>query len=68
MAYLVDGQTMANRFTGEQHTIGVRVGTFPGMAEEQVFRIVWVAANHGAGPAVVKNADREVYYVGKPSL
>jgi alpha-D-xyloside xylohydrolase len=46
-------------------TIGAREGTFPGMDKDRVFRIVWVGTDHGAGPEVVKNADREVHYVGK---
>lgn len=46
-------------------TIGTREGTFPGMDKSREFRIVWVGPNHGAGPGIVKNPDREMQYFGK---
>ena len=46
-------------------TIGAREGTFPGMAEKRVFRIVLVGKGHGAGEAITATADKETTYEGK---
>ena len=46
-------------------TIGTRTGSYPGMPAQQVLRVVWVSANHGAGPEVATQADREVTYTGQ---
>jgi alpha-D-xyloside xylohydrolase len=45
-------------------TIGARQGSFPGMLASRTFRIVFVAANHGAGTAESATADRTVTYTG----
>jgi alpha-D-xyloside xylohydrolase len=45
-------------------TIGDRSGTYPGMAKEVTFHIVWVSPNHGAGEAVQAVPDRSVVYQG----
>ena len=45
--------------------IGTRTGSYPGMPAQQVLRVVWVSANHGAGPGVVTQTDREVNYTGQ---
>ena len=46
-------------------TIGKREGSFPGMPEKRIFRIVWVRENHGTGISPEKAADRTVTYTGK---
>ena len=46
-------------------TIGARAGSYPGMQAQKTFRVVWVGANHGAGPDVVAEADRRVAYRGQ---
>ncbi|RRA48251.1 TIM-barrel domain-containing protein [Acidipila sp. EB88] len=48
-----------------QLTIGARTGTYPGMVATRKFRVVFVAANHGAGPLESKDADQEVTYSGQ---
>lgn len=48
-----------------QLTIGQRSGKYPGMVPTRKFRIVFVAAGHGAGPLESKNADKEVTYSGE---
>jgi len=45
-------------------TIGDRSGTYPGMAKEITFHIVWVSANHGVGETVQATPDRTVVYSG----
>lgn len=47
-------------------TIGARQGSFPGMAEHREFRLVVVAQDHGAGPAVSTEFDGEASYRGTP--
>jgi alpha-D-xyloside xylohydrolase len=46
-------------------TIGARAGSFPGMAGQRQFRIVFVSEGHGNGPGPTANADREIAYDGK---
>jgi len=46
-------------------TIGVRAGSFRGMIAQRQFHVVFVAENHGAGPAPSMTADREITYDGK---
>jgi alpha-D-xyloside xylohydrolase len=46
-------------------TLGVRQGSFPGMAPKRVFRVVLVGKEHGTGEGVTPQADREVTYDGK---
>jgi alpha-D-xyloside xylohydrolase len=46
-------------------TIGERKGSFPGMVEKRMFRIVVVGNGHGTGGEVTKEADKEVTYEGK---
>ncbi|MDE3105227.1 MAG: DUF5110 domain-containing protein [Acidobacteriota bacterium] len=45
-------------------TLGARQGSFPGMTAERKFRVVLVAAGHGAGAAVSTAADAELDYTG----
>jgi alpha-D-xyloside xylohydrolase len=45
-------------------TIGARAGSFPGMATSRTFRVVFVGAGHGAGPAETATADKTVTYTG----
>jgi alpha-D-xyloside xylohydrolase len=45
-------------------TIGARVGSFPGMATSRTFRVVFVGAGHGAGPAETAAPDQTVSYAG----
>ena len=46
-------------------TIGTRDGTFPGMVEKRIFRVVLVDSDHGAGEGVTPAADKEIMYDGK---
>jgi alpha-D-xyloside xylohydrolase len=46
-------------------TIGARSGSYPGMAAQKKFQIVWVGTNHGAGPEVVTRSDKDVAYTGQ---
>jgi alpha-D-xyloside xylohydrolase len=46
-------------------TIGGRRGSFPGMVEKRIFRIVVVGSGHGTGGEVTGKADKEVTYDGK---
>jgi alpha-D-xyloside xylohydrolase len=46
-------------------TIGARSGSYPGMPAQKRFRVIWVGTNHGAGPAVAAQADRDVTYTGQ---
>ena len=46
-------------------TIGARAGSFPGMIAQRQFHVIFVAENHGAGPAPSMTADREITYEGK---
>ena len=46
-------------------TIGARAGSFRGMIAQRQFHVVFVAENHGAGPAPSMTADREITYDGK---
>jgi alpha-D-xyloside xylohydrolase len=46
-------------------TIGARAGSYPGMPAQRGFRVMWVSPNHGAGPEVTAQADREVTYTGQ---
>jgi alpha-D-xyloside xylohydrolase len=45
-------------------TIGSRSGSYTGMPNERVFKIVYVSQNHGAGIASTENVDRTVTYRG----
>jgi alpha-D-xyloside xylohydrolase len=45
-------------------TLGARDGRYPGMPATRTFRVIWVGANHGAGPAVSTEVDKEVIYKG----
>jgi alpha-D-xyloside xylohydrolase len=45
-------------------TIGKRTGHYAGMLEKHVFRIVWVAADHGVGVASTSTPDTVVTYNG----
>jgi alpha-D-xyloside xylohydrolase len=47
-------------------TIGERKGKFPGMLEARTFRVVFVAAGHGAGIGQAPKADKVVRYAGQP--
>jgi alpha-D-xyloside xylohydrolase len=49
--------------TGEL-TIGARLGSYPGMAMNRTFNVVWVDANHGAGVDPTPAADASVTYDG----
>ncbi|HET8827016.1 MAG TPA: DUF5110 domain-containing protein, partial [Terriglobales bacterium] len=46
-------------------TIGARSGSYPGMPAQQKFRVIWVGTNHGGGPEITTQADREITYAGK---
>jgi alpha-D-xyloside xylohydrolase len=46
-------------------TIGDRVGSFPGMIEQRLFRITWVRPGHGVGAAIEAAPDRIVSYTGR---
>jgi alpha-D-xyloside xylohydrolase len=46
-------------------TIGERKGSFPGMLEDRIFRIVWVGPNHGTGIPTTEKPDDVVKYNGK---
>lgn len=45
-------------------TIGSREGSFPGMVEKRVFRVVLVSSGHGTGEAVTSSSDAEIPYTG----
>lgn len=45
-------------------TIGSRSGSYTGMPNERVFKIVYVSQNYGAGIASTENVDRTVTYRG----
>lgn len=45
-------------------TLGARSGSYPGMATQRRFNVVFVGENHGAGAAVTATADRSVDYTG----
>ncbi len=47
-------------------TIGERKGKFPGMLEARTFRVVFVAAGHGAGIGQAPKPDKVVRYAGQP--
>ncbi len=46
-------------------TLGERSGTFPGMLQSRVFRIVFVRENHGIGGGLTSAADKVVQYAGQ---
>jgi alpha-D-xyloside xylohydrolase len=46
-------------------TIGARDGSFFGMIEKRIFRVVLVDGNHGIGEGITANPDKEVMYDGK---
>ena len=46
-------------------TIGTREGTFPGLVDRRMFRIVLVGNGHGIGEETTDKVDREVRYDGK---
>ncbi len=46
-------------------TIGARNGSYPGIPAGIKFRVLWVSPNHGAGPEITAQADREITYSGK---
>lgn len=45
-------------------TIGARQGSFPGMASQQKFQVIWVDAKHGGGAEVSSSIDKYVVYSG----
>jgi alpha-D-xyloside xylohydrolase len=45
-------------------TIGGRQGSFPGMVEKRIFRIVVVGVGHGIGGDVTSGVDKEITYGG----
>lgn len=47
-------------------TIGGRQGSFPGMAAQRTFNIVWVSSGHGAGVTSARFFDKTVNYNGAP--
>ena len=49
---------------GRRLVIGKREGSFPGMLEKRVFRVVIVSDNHGAGGDLTAQADKVVNYDG----
>ncbi len=49
----------------ETLTIGDREGSYPEMPAKMEFRIVWVAAGHGAGIEPASSTDKVVQYTGK---
>jgi alpha-D-xyloside xylohydrolase len=51
--------------TAETLTIGNRHGSFPGMLEHRVFRIVRVADSRGVGIIPTSNFDATVQFEGK---
>ena len=46
-------------------TIGDRRGTFPGMLEHRLFRVVRVTAAHGVGVSSTEKVDAEIEFDGK---
>ena len=50
--------------TKQTLTIGKRIGKFPGMMKDRIFRIVWVSPGHGAGVANEEKPDVIVRYTG----
>jgi alpha-D-xyloside xylohydrolase len=48
--------------------IGPRRGEFPGMINEQTFRIVFVSDGHGSGVAETESPDAVVKYTGQPMI
>jgi alpha-D-xyloside xylohydrolase len=44
--------------------IGARSGTFTGMLQNRVFKVVYVGSNHGAGIAITSNPDCTLNYSG----
>ena len=48
-----------------QLTVGAREGSFPGMVQQRIFRVVFVGKGHGAGPTETASVDREVTYNGQ---
>lgn len=45
-------------------TIGARNGSYAGMSNERVFKIVYVSQNHGVGTAPTEKVERTVSYRG----
>ncbi|MGN6505105.1 MAG: TIM-barrel domain-containing protein, partial [Tepidisphaeraceae bacterium] len=45
-------------------TIGKRTGTYPGMAAERTFNVVWVGQGHAVGDAIAAPIDAVVHYSG----
>jgi alpha-D-xyloside xylohydrolase len=45
-------------------TIGPTSGSYPAMASERAFKIVYVSQNHGTGTALTEQVDRTVTYRG----
>jgi alpha-D-xyloside xylohydrolase len=45
-------------------TLGARTGSYPGMPQRRVFRVVLVGPGHGTGPLVSSIADKEIGYDG----
>jgi alpha-D-xyloside xylohydrolase len=50
--------------SGSTLTLGARAGTYPGIAPEITFNIIWVKPNHGVGGAAEEKADKVVVYRG----
>jgi len=45
-------------------TLGARQGSYPGMAGQRTFNIVWVSSGHGAGVNPVQSIDKTIHYDG----
>ena len=45
--------------------IGDRTGSYPGMASQMTFHIVWVSPHHGTGEGVEAKPDRTIVYRGQ---
>jgi len=46
--------------------IGARVGSFTGMDAKKVFKVVFVASNHGSGEGITATPDKQLIYTGDP--
>ena len=51
--------------TARSLTIGDRIGTYPGMAQNRTFRVVFVGENHGVGGGLTESVDKTVSFSGK---
>ncbi len=46
-------------------TLGERIGSFPGMLQSRMFRIVFVRENHGIGGRLTEEVDKVIRYTGR---